>query len=170
MQNKCTALSTLPLPCLGLVSRIFFSVFHYSLSLQCAFSSTALVLIPRDKSDPRLGSSLALTWKYLACPGIYIKWAAKKEMFPYFFTLSVKERKIISFVDETAKYSNTSSCCNLLFHCQCTENCCWRLLVWLEILVQLSKTLERIDVFTNISIIKLPILIEDLPYWNVFWG
>lgn len=163
MQTKCTALSTLPLPCLGLASRTFFSVFHYSLSLQCAFSSTALVLFPRDKSDPRLGSCLAVL-KVFGLPRHIYKMRSQKRNVPRFFTLSVKERKIISYGDEIAKYSNPSSCCNLLFHCQCPEHCWWRLLVELEILVQLSKTWERINVFTNISIT----LMKDLPYWNVF--
>lgn len=84
----------------------------------------------------QLGSDL----KVFGLPRHIYKMSSQKRNVPIFFILSIKERKIISFVDETAMYSDTSSCCNLLFHCQCTENCCWRLLVWLEILMQLSKT------------------------------
>lgn len=89
-------------------------VFLYSLFIKftMCFSSTVLVLLPRAKSDPRLGSDL----KVFGLPRHIYKMSSQKKMFPVFFTLSVKERKIISYVDEIAKYSNTSSCCNLLFH------------------------------------------------------
>lgn len=58
IQNKCTALSTLPLLCLGLVSDFFFSVFHYSLSLQCALVIQLWFCFP--ESNQTLG--LALPW------------------------------------------------------------------------------------------------------------
>lgn len=107
------------------------------------FSNTALVLFPRDKSDPRLGSSLALTWKYLACPSIY-KMSSQKRDVPRFFTLSVKERKIISYVDVIAKYSNTSSCSNVLFSLPVHRKLGrWRLLVQLKTLAQVSQTWEK---------------------------
>lgn len=58
LQNKCTALSTLPLPCLGLASEMFFSVFHYSLSLQCALVTQLWFCFP--ETNQTLG--LALAW------------------------------------------------------------------------------------------------------------
>lgn len=61
IQNKCTALSTLPLLCLGLVSDFFFLCVSLFIKFTMCFSNTALVLFPRVKSDPRLGSALALT-------------------------------------------------------------------------------------------------------------
>lgn len=71
----------------------FFLCISLFIKFTMCFSNTALVLFPRAKSDPRLGSSLALTWKYLACPGKYIKWAAKKEMFPDFSLWASKREK-----------------------------------------------------------------------------
>lgn len=100
---------------LGFFFFFFFpSVFHYSLSSQCALVTQLWFCFPY----PNQTLGLALAWLWLESIWLaqaYIWNEQPKKKCSQIFYSECQREKIISFVDAIAKYSNTSSCFNLLF-------------------------------------------------------